>query len=189
MSRKTKLALPPGTKFEDLNWEDENHRRYIEDEAYDAYFGQHPKPVMAPPPRSRVWWFWRFFGELLYSPTRRLLHAYMSHDYVKGQNEFYYPGAASLYNWIRGGVQKGPNSFWLRRILHWITDIHAYGQCLCCGYGDYSDEIMDPADPDGPSLDMFEHVDGGGVDYWGEGQDAHGWLWCYRCGNRQWESV
>lgn len=186
MSRKTKIALPPGTNLEDMDWDDENQRRHIEDEAYADYY-KRPKPTMAPPPRSPFWWFWRFFGELLYSPSRRLLHAYMGHDYVKGQNEFYWPGAAALHKWVGRGA--GHNSFWLKRVLYWITDIHPYGQCLCCGYTDYNDEIMDPHDEDAPAINMFEHVEGGGVDYWGEGEDAHGWLWCWRCGNREWESV
>ena len=111
MSRKTKIALPPGTNMEDLDWDDDNHRQHIEDEAYSSYYEDHPKPTMAPPPRSPWWGFWRFFGMFLYQPARRALHAYMRHDYVKGQDVFVWLGGGALYKWIgRGGAAtlRGP---------------------------------------------------------------------------------
>lgn len=193
---KTKLYVPPGTE---LDWDNENHRRILEEEAYAGY-DDHPKPTMKPPERSRFWWFWRFFGLFFYVPARRILHRYMAHryvptDYVRkidGHNVFDWPLAGALHEWIDRGIRSGPKAFWLRRLLHWITDIHAYSQCLHCGFTEFDAEITiysGPDDTEGRDINLFEHVEGGGVDYWGEGQDAYGWMWCYRCGSVAWEAT
>src|ERR1044072_7680409 len=69
VSRKTKIALPPGTE---LDFNNEAHYRHIMDEAYE---GSDPRPYPPPrtrPERSRFWWFWRFFGFWIRVPARRL---------------------------------------------------------------------------------------------------------------------
>ena len=196
MSSKTKLYIAPGVT---LDWENENHRRAIEEDAY-AEFDRHPKPTMASPERSRWWWFWRAFGMFVYVPARRAIQAFMRYryvpeDYVRRQpahKVYDWPFGRALHEWIERGPQKGHRAFWLRAVLYWITTIYTYDQCLHCGFTELYDEftIYDgPDDTEGRTIDMFEHVDGGGVDYWGEAEDAHGWMWCYRCGSVSWEAV
>lgn len=193
MSRKTKLYVEPGVE---LSWDDENHRRILEEEAF-ACFDEHPRPIMAPPERSSWWWFWRAFGFFVYMPLRKYLMRYLGRhwvDSVYGEHarpgcwRYKWIGAETIKGWIKRGPSEGPKAFWLRHLLVWLTDINVYSQCLHCGFTEYHDEFTVHADPDddGRTINMFEHVEGGGVDYWGEGQDAYGWLWCYRCGAVAW---
>lgn len=194
--RKTKLYVEPGTV---LDYDNENHRRYIEEEAYADYY-KHQKPTMAPPERSRWWWFWRAFGLFVYMPGRKYLMKYLRSRWVDsvygeharaGFERYDWPLAKMIKRWIDRGPSRGSRAFWLRSVLAWLTDINVYDQCSSCGfteyYGEY--EIHDHPDDDGREINMFEHVEGGGVDYWGEGQDAYGWKWCYRCGAVDWDSA
>lgn len=196
MSRKTKIALPPGIE---LDFNNEDHRRHIEDEAYSCMDEPHPKPTMAPPERSRYWWFWRMFGFFIYMPGRKYGMRYLHHHWVPcvyGENyrpgyaRYDWPFAKSIKEWIDRGPSAGPRAFWLRRLLAWLTDVNVYSRCSWCGFTECDEEytIYDgPDDTEGRTINMFEFLEGGGVDYWGEGQDAYGWLWCYRCGAVDWE--
>lgn len=192
MSRKTRIALPPGTELDPDN---PDHIPHILDECYED-MERHPKPKMAPPERSRWWWFWRAFGFFLYQPLRKYLMRYLERDWVGavyGEHErpgywvYRWPLAGPLKTWIERG-RRGR----LRNLLDWLTDINVYSQCSSCGFTEYDDEftIYDgPDDTEGRTINMFEWLEGGDVDYWGEGQDAHGWQWCYRCGAVDWETT
>lgn len=191
---KTKLYVEPGTE---LDWDNENHQRLIEEEAY-AEHDKHPKPTMAPPERSRGWWFWRTFGFFVYMPLQKNLTRFLRRhwvDSVYGEHarpgfwRYDWPLAEKVSTWLERGATKGPRATWLRRILAWLTDVNLYDQCTWCGFTEYHDEytVHDHPDDDGRDINMFEHVEGGGVDYWGEGQDAYGWKWCYRCGAVDWD--
>lgn len=193
-SRKTLLAIdPPGRE---LDWNNENDLRHIEIEAY-ADYDKHPKPTMAPPERSRWWWFWRFFGMFVYMPGRKYLRRYLNHRYVRkdwhssGRDEYDWPFAERIQKWIDRGPSKGRRAFWLRSVLAWLTDTNVYDQCSWCGNTAFHSEVEifdGPDDTEGREINMFEWVEGGGVDYWGEGQDAYGWKWCYRCGANEWDT-
>lgn len=188
MSRKSRIALPPGTK---LDFDNEDHQPYIMDKAY-AGLEDHPKPTMAPPERSRYWWFWKAFGLFIYMPGRKYLMKFLDRRWVGSvYGEFARPGywvytwpfAGAIKAWIERGHRGG-----LRNLLRWLTDINVYSQCTWCGFTEYRDEVTVHEHPDdGRVINMFEHVEGGGVDYWGEGQDAYGWKWCYRCGSIGWD--
>lgn len=194
MSRKTRIAIPPGTELDPDN---EDHVPYILEEAY-AEMDKHPKPTRTPPERSRWWWFWRAFGFFIYRPARSCLLKYLSHRYVPpvyGENGrpsydvYAWPFASALDRWIKRGPRRGSSALWLRTLLDWLSDIHRYSTCGWCGSTDYDSEITIYDDPegDGRDIDMSEFLEGGGVDYWGEGQDAYGWKWCYRCGAVEWD--
>ncbi len=182
MSRKTKIAIPPGT---DLSYEDENHRRHIEEEAF-AEYDQHPyRPTRKAPERSRFWWFWRFFGFWIRVPARRLWNKFSHWDLIEGGHSGWrarYP----LYPKVKDWLEKGRRTR-LKRLIEWLTEGNF--RCPTCGNRDFHDEIMVYDCPEGRTLDMFEHVEGGGLNYWGDPEDAHGWLWCYRCGDVSWEAV
>lgn len=194
---KTKLYIEPGTK---LDWDNENHQRHLEEEAY-ADYDRHPKPTMKPPPRSCCWWFWRFFGMFFYRPARKLLqeylrHRYVPHDYernIPSKDVFVWPFAGTVHRWLfEGGPIWGSAAPRLKTFLDWIATPWPHHQCMCCGFTDRDPELRiydGPSDEQGRIIEMFEHVEGGGVDYWGEGEDAYGWLWCYRCGSVEWDSV
>ncbi len=178
---KTRLYIPPGTV---LDYDNENHRRQMEDEAF-ASIEDHPKPTMKPPERSIFWAFWRMFGMFLYDPIRTIGRRFLwcrSDDHA---------GAKWINDWIRRGATRGPNAFWLRALLSWLFEDH-YSTCPTCGFTDFHDEftILDEGSLllnkfkilDEQTINMFELVDGGG-----EGEDAYGWQWCYRCGQVSWE--
>lgn len=196
MSRKTKLAVEPGRE---LDWDDENDRRHLEEEAF-ASLDEHPKPTMPPPERSRWWWFWRAFGMFVYKPARKALLAFMAHrwvnsDYVRGipGHEVYtWPFGRALHQWINHPGKAGPRARKLRQVLYWITTIHHYSQCMDCGFTELEEEhtiYAHPDDTEGRTINMFEFLEGGGVDYFGEAEDAYGWMWCYRCGSVSWEAA
>ncbi len=170
---KTRLYIPPGTVLE---WDNESHRRRIEDEAY-ADYDKHPKPTKTPPERSPFWGLWRAFGMFLYDPIRTAGRGFL------WQRANGHAGAQRIHDWIGRGATKGKDAKWLRALLSWLVDDH-YSTCPTCGFTEFHDEFTLP---DGRDVDMFEWVDGGDVDYWGEGQDAYGWQWCYRCGQVSWE--
>jgi hypothetical protein len=185
VSRKTKIALPPGTE---LDFDNEDHRRHIEDEAFDDYDERPPRPTMRPPERSRYWWFWRFFAFFIRVPARRLWSTFSHWDLREGGLSGWvarYPLYPKIKDWLwRGRLTR------LKRFVRWLVEDNYC--CPSCGFDDYRDEIViyaDKDDTEGRTIELFEHVEGGGVDYWGEGQDAQGWLWCWRCGDVNWESV
>lgn len=194
MSRKTRLALPPGTPLDPDN---EDHQPYIMEEAF-AEMDRHPKPTMPRPERSRWWWFWRAFGLFVYMPSRKYLSRYLACRYVPpvygeharpGYDVYTWPLARGLHTWIQRGSKWGPRAFWFRTLLRWLTDINVYDQCSWCGFTGYCDEheVQDRHGDTIRTINMFELVEGGDVNYWGEGQDAYGWKWCYRCGAVEWE--
>lgn len=146
---------------------------------------------MKTPERSPWWWFWRAFGLFVYGPARTALRKYLRRNWVKGQWLYSWPGAQALCEWIDRRATKGPRAFWLRALLHWVMTDHPYSQCLHCGWTEYDEEhtLYGRDGEELRTINLFEHVEGGGVDYWGEGQDAYGWQWCYRCGAVGWEAA
>lgn len=189
---KTKLYVEPGT---DLDWDNENHRRILEEEAYAEYY-KHPKPTMARPERSRWWWLWRMFGYLVFLTARRAWAYYSHGSYVKmrggelGPWRRRFESSEAVKNWLWGRPSTPKWLRPLREFLYWLL-IKDY-ICTHCGFTDYGEEITfyaETEDGEDRTINLFEHVEGGGVDYWGEAEDAHGWMWCYRCGSVEWESV
>ena len=196
MSWKTKLYVPPEAELDLAN---EDHQRILMEREYAAEERQRPKPTLNPQV-SRFWWFWRMFGWLVYVPARFLLLKYLKHRwahpgwvggrYQVGYAIYDWPGAAALDAWIYKGAQRGSRAFWLRALLAWIADPHHYSTCLHCGFIDFGEDytIYDRFGEGVRTVELFEFLDGGGVDYFGEANDYHGWQWCYRCGNRTWET-
>lgn len=193
---KTQLYVERGVE---LDWDNENHRRLIEEEAFAESY-RHPKPTMAPPERSPWWWLWRALGFFVYMPLRKSLMRYLARHWVgsvygelarPGYWRYDWLGAQTIKEWIERGPRCGPRGSRLRRALHWLTEVNVYNQCSWCGFTEYHDEftVHEHPDDEGRTINMFEHVEGGGTDYWGEGQDAYGWMWCYRCGAVEWESA
>ncbi len=180
VGRKSKVAVPAGIE---LDWDNENHRRHIEEEAYA--FPPHPRPTMKPPPRSPFWWFWRMFGYIVFRPARRAWSYYTFayyphlHDRDHGPWTRRYPSSEKVYDWLRRSRRGTFANF-----LYWLFAKN-YSLCPHCGFDCYEDSYY----LDDKSYDMFELVEGGGIDYWGEANDCHGWMWCYRCGDVNWETV
>lgn len=189
---KTKLYIEPGTE---LDWDNENHRRHIEAEAF-ASVDKHPKPTVKAPPRSRFWWFWRMFGYLVFMPARRAWGYYTHAHYLRLKDDelgpwtLRYQSSEAIKTWISYGCHRGSISAWIRGFFYWLF-IQSYSICPHCGFTEFEDEyrMRSRKDPDGHLIEMFELVEGGGTDYWGEAEDCHGWMWCYRCGSVSWETI
>lgn len=184
--RKSKIALPSGTE---LDYENPDHRRHIEDEAFSE--PPHPRPTMKTPERSRFWWFWRFFGYIVFVPARMAWAYYAYAYYPRLPNDELgpwtrrFPSSEAVRNrlWGHGGSK-------IRAFLYWLF-VKDYWICPHCGFTDFGDEYTIYATKDGEedrTIDLFELVEGGGTDYWGEANDCHGWQWCYRCGHCSWET-
>jgi len=179
---KTRVALPPGVK---LDGDNPDHQQWILAD-YEEERLRHPRPKMPTPERSRFWWFWRAFGFIVFSPARIFWSWYRSAYYPALANgkmgpwTYRHPSCEAVKKWIgHGGV------------LYWLL-IRDYCICPHCGFTGYGEDYTIYATRDGEedrTVVLFEHVDGGGVDYWGEGQDAYGWMWCWRCGNCSWETT
>jgi len=182
MSRKTKIALRAGTK---LDFDEENHQRHIMDEAFDGHDERPSRPTMTPPERSGFWWFWRFVAFFIRMPARRLWRKFSHWDLREGGWRARYSLYPKIKNWLdHGGATP------IKRCIRWLVEANYC--CPTCGFEDYSEEIIlydHPDEPDGREVNMFEYVDGGGLDYWGEAEDSRGWLWCWRCGDVNWEST
>lgn len=194
MSRKTKIAVPPDTE---LDWDDENHRRHIEDEAFSgAPWIETGRPRRRPPERSRLWWFWRFYGVFVRVPLRRAFRAWLASDWKRpddpfgpGYEVYRWPGAESFKAWLDRGASAGPRATWARKILGPIVEQRGW-HCPTCGFEEFHEEHEVRKYGDlVRTVDLFEPVFGGGVDYFGEAEDCHGWLWCWRCGQVSWETV
>jgi len=186
MSRKTKIAVPPGTK---LDWDDENHRRHLEDEAFaEAPWVEQPRPSMKAPERGRFWWFWRFYGFIVYVPLLRLWRWYYHAEHKETGYTHRFKSAKKLQDWMdRGGKRTRLQQFFIK-ILHRLR--WPDYRCPHCGYDDYHDEHEVWVDHElVRTINLFEMVSGGGVDYWGEANDCHGWQWCWRCGDCSWNSI
>jgi len=183
VSRKTKIALPPGTE---LDFNNEDHYRHIMDEAYEGSDPRPYRPTRTPPERSRFWWFWRFFGFWIRVPARRLWNRFSHWDLVEGGHCSGWRARYRLYPKVKDWLEKARGTRY-RRLVAWLTESNF--RCPTCGHRDFHEEITVYDCPDGRTINMFEHVDGGGLDYWGEAEDARGWLWCYRCGDVSWESI
>lgn len=182
---KTKLYIEPGTQ---LDWDNENHRRHIEAEAFSE--PRHPKPTMKAPPRSRFWWFWRAFGYLVFMPARMAWRYYRHARYLTlpdgnlGQWNYRFKSSETVERWLWYGRKSQKWMEPVRKFFYWLF-VQNYSICPHCGYTCYEDEIR----IHDKTVNMFEHLEGGGVNYYGEGEDAHGWMWCYRCGSVSWETI
>jgi len=196
MSWKTRIYVPPETE---LDFDDPNHQRILLDQEYAEAEKARPRPTLNPEV-SRAWWFWRMFGWLIYVPARFALLKYLKHRWVDsrvsgrvyrpGYSVYQWPGAHRLDHWISKGARRGSRAFWLRALLAWIVDPHHYSTCLHCGFTGFDEDytVYDRLGEGIRTVELFEFLDGGGVDYFGEANDCHGWQWCYRCGNRTWET-
>lgn len=190
---KTRIALPPGV---DLDLDDPDQQRWALHDAMDE-MELHPRPKRDAPRRSRGWWFWRAFGYVVFSPARLLWAWYHRARYLElpggelGPWTHRYPSSKRLEEFVRDGSRWPRRLMAVRDLLYWLL-IRDYCICPHCGFTDYGEEYTIYARREGEedvTVDLFEHVDGGGVDYWGEGQDAHGWMWCWRCGFMSWGTV
>lgn len=192
IGRKSKIAVAPGTE---LDYDNPDHRRHIEDEAYSE--PPHPRPTMATPERSRFWWFWRAFGYLFFVPVRRVW-AYYSFAYYPrlpddslGPWTHRFPSSEAAEKWLRG-IPGTPRWLWkVRGFLYWLLERNWSFDCPHCGFDDYGEDYTIYAESDDEedrTIELFNFLEGGGTDYFGEANDCHGWQWCFRCGNREWET-
>lgn len=193
---KTKLHVEPDVE---LDMDNEDHQRILLEQAYKEEERARPKPALNPKV-SPAWWFWRLFGWLAYVPVRFTLVKYLKHRwqpyrvvngrYQEGYKVYSWPGAQKLDRWIQSGARRGRGALWVRRLLNWFIDPNHYSTCLHCGFTDFREDqiVYDRHGEEGRTVDLFEMVEGGGTDYWGEANDCRGWQWCYRCGNLTWET-
>ncbi len=159
MSRKSKLALPPGVT---LDWDNPDHKRHIEDEAFASVpWLERGRPTMKTPERGHLWWVWRFYGFFFYTPLRTVAQRLFRNNFNRDWPSFIYRLLFADYN------------------------------CPHCGFQDYGDEHEVWSEDNAllRRVDLFELVEGGGLDYWGEAENCYGWLWCYRCGAVSWETI
>lgn len=190
---KTRIALPPGVE---LNLDDPGQQRWALHDAMDE-MERHPRPKRDAPRRSRWWWFWRAFGYVIFSPARLFWAWYHRARYLElpsgelGAWTYRYPSAKRFEELLRSGWRWPRRLKPVRDCLYWLL-IRDYCICPHCGFTDYGEEYTIYAEREGErdvTVDLFEWVDGGGLDYWGEAEDAHGWMWCWRCGYCSWETV
>ena len=186
IGRKSKVAVEPGVE---LDYGNENHRRHIEDEAYSD--PPRPRQKMKTPERSRFWWFWRFFGYIVFRPARR---AWAYYAFA------YYPHLPSgeLGPWTRRfpSSEAVRNRLWghgRHPVLAFLYWLFVKDFCICdhCGFTDFGEDYtIYPTTEDGEerTIELFDFLEGGGTDYFGEANDYSGWQWCYRCGIRSWET-
>jgi hypothetical protein len=181
VSRKTIVAVPSDTE---LDWDNENHRLILEREAFSE--PPHPRPTMRTPERSRFWWVWRFFGYVVFVPARKAW-AYYSRSTGPWSRRFRSSEAVRDWLWGHGSTPR-----WLRPVRQFLFWLFVKGWCCPhCGFTDFDEDYtIYPKTEDGEkrTVELFEHVEGGGVDYFGEAEDYHGWQWCFRCGFRSWET-
>lgn len=186
---KSRIAQPPGTE---LDLDDPDQQRWAMHDAMDE-MEHHHRPKMRPPERSRYWWFWRALGYVLFSPARVFWAWYHRAYYpeLRGGNlgrwTYRYPSSKRVKEWIEHGGRFRP----LRRFLSWLL---LRDWCICphCGFADYGEDYTIYSEREGEEdreIELFELVEGGGVDYFGEANDCHGWQWCYRCGAVNWETI
>lgn len=126
------------------------------------------------------------FGYFVMGPARWAWRKYTrySYDPETGKSVYWFPSSKKVHDWLwLGGGGR------IRRFFYWLL-FREY-QCPHCGFDDFYDEytIYDKDGEELRTINLFEHIDGGLVDYWGEVEDARGWLWCYRCGAVSWEHI
>ena len=169
----------------------------MEEEAYRGE-DEYPKPKMKAPERHWAWWFWRMVGYLIYMPARRAWRWFYQSRYENASESEPWRGGTYVYRFpisrrLKDWVQRTRNKRKfqpIRRFLYWIACEWGF-DCRTCGWDDYHNEDYVIYGKDGDELrtiELFDFLEGGGTDYFGEANDCCGWLWCYRCGDRHWTS-